>query len=1121
MATKPDMERLLKIWSLNEARDSSLPLSHARACAELAALCPETPGQTTLEMLRHENYVESDVHGRCLLTGKGIAARRKLPDDPRPAARPTIVRTGHEWDRFRKILSYYIDCIRQDGGGQDAFFENQRNRDFLEPVFAGIEWLKPLGTKRKIKIRIGRDQLAAMMRIRARREDDEEICIGYPVSAFKFKDGTAYSPLALIPVGIAEEGTSGTEIELDIRNDEAELNLDGLQYAYSKREAEKIQAIAFRLHEGDANIGKIDLLEILPLLERDGVVFDPENLKPLPRGRNFRKGEKRRLCNSAMLFVGNPLRYSGTLKRELMHIRDRVPDEELDRTALAYVFREPPLQDVPPKKKRMPLPFIECNPEQTAAVDAGLNSSCVKIQGPPGTGKSQVAVNLIANLVFNGNSVLFTSQNHKALSAIVERSGRILGASGVDLVQFSTKETPNPWFRQDFGLLAASAGAAMHEMPPNRDAAAKVERAAEDWRRIEEFYARRARILATYDALIHQEEERVAKMRALFSGQNGGELSEEEFHALRKHAASLRLRKKSWIVRFLLNAERRMEAARRFFQTRHPDAWENAFGEDQLVDSAIEYEILRREGKQKRLKLEEIEREARNLPPIERGRKRLERIMKEIRARLPAALLERRCRTIAELEGNAELLARLQNIQGMARSADVSPLRRGPGSKAVREMEAGFKIFARYSPARAATLLSLAKASPCFPAAFDCVIIDESSQCVPPAAVPALFRATRAVFIGDPAQFPPIVKMAPQRNQYCKIRNGVDDLADRRYDFCSRSAFDLPSVPCILLREHFRCAEEIAEYFNEVYYANRLLVRTDSGKLNFPSCMGFRHAVEWIDVPNSRKGETSEVARVVTRLLENRYPGNIGVVSPHRACIDALRERLRPVLKRFQAGDGESEKLLIATANGFQGGERDVIIFMIGLNDTLSRGGFWYAESPENRYIYNVAASRARACLILVGDRRRCAESASPWLRKLAELPKKNPNAALNAPRLFESPWEKRLYGALLSEGIETEPQYPLCGRRLDLALIRGDLKIDIEIDGVHYHTTSEGDRKIDDFYRDLQIGGMGWRVMRFWVYELRDDMAGCVRRIKAALEGTDLAKSPEDVTVSADVPRA
>ena len=49
----------------------------------------------------------------------------------------------------------------------------------------------------------------------------------------------------------------------------------------------------------------------------------------------------------------------------------------------------------------------------------------------------------------------------------------------------------------------------------------------------------------------------------------------------------------------------------------------------------------------------------------------------------------------------------------------------------------------------------------------------------------------------------------------------------------------------------------------------------------------------------------------------------------------------------------------------------------------------------------------------------------------------------------------------------------------------------------------------------------MGWRVMRFWVYELRDDMAGCVRRIKAALEETDLAKSHEDVTVSADVPRA
>jgi len=37
----------------------------------------------------------------------------------------------------------------------------------------------------------------------------------------------------------------------------------------------------------------------------------------------------------------------------------------------------------------------------------------------------------------------------------------------------------------------------------------------------------------------------------------------------------------------------------------------------------------------------------------------------------------------------------------------------------------------------------------------------------------------------------------------------------------------------------------------------------------------------------------------------------------------------------------------------------------------------------------------------------------------------------------------------------------------------------------------------MDDFYRDLQVRAVGWKVKRFWVYELRDDMASCVRQIK------------------------
>ena len=119
----------------------------------------------------------------------------------------------------------------------------------------------------------------------------------------------------------------------------------------------------------------------------------------------------------------------------------------------------------------------------------------------------------------------------------------------------------------------------------------------------------------------------------------------------------------------------------------------------------------------------------------------------------------------------------------------------------------------------------------------------------------------------------------------------------------------------------------------------------------------------------------------------------------------------------------------------------------------------------------------------------------------MAKTPRpKQQRSSPNPSDPFESPWEKKLYLALKEAGIDSVPQYPLIGRRLDLAVVTDNIKIDIEIDGVHYHTKSDGSRKMDDYYRDLQVGSVGWIVKRFWVYELQDDMQSCVQQIKELL---------------------
>ena len=104
-------------------------------CAELSAIYPETPGQETLNQLRCLNLVEVDIHGNYVLTYHGLILRRQIPDQPMPSASPRESRTGHEWDRFRKVVSYYIECVHLQERTQEYLRQKDINKKFFLPIF--------------------------------------------------------------------------------------------------------------------------------------------------------------------------------------------------------------------------------------------------------------------------------------------------------------------------------------------------------------------------------------------------------------------------------------------------------------------------------------------------------------------------------------------------------------------------------------------------------------------------------------------------------------------------------------------------------------------------------------------------------------------------------------------------------------------------------------------------------------------------------------------------------------------------------------------------------------------------------------------------------------------------
>ncbi|MCM2429338.1 AAA domain-containing protein [Streptomyces sp. RKAG337] len=270
----------------------------------------------------------------------------------------------------------------------------------------------------------------------------------------------------------------------------------------------------------------------------------------------------------------------------------------------------------------------------------------------------------------------------------------------------------------------------------------------------------------------------------------------------------------------------------------------------------------------------------------------------------------------------------------------------------------------------AVTSLS-ARRFPPDPALFDLVVVDEASQCAIPHVLPLLFRARRALVIGDPMQLTHITTIDPDREAVIRRAAGLrsDWLEKHRLAHRRHSAFhaaERAAGGSLLLDEHFRCHPDIADVSNRLFYDGRLTVLTD---IRARPALG-RRAVIWAPVsgravrPPSGSSwvnhdEIDKVEASVRHLLEqlpDDTGATIGVITPFKAQEEALKRRLRPYGERVRTG----------TVHTFQGGERDVMVFSLVAGDGMSPGAISWVDRQLN--LWNVAITRARSHLIVVGD---------------------------------------------------------------------------------------------------------------------------------------------------------
>ena len=116
-------------------------------------------------------------------------------------------------------------------------------------------------------------------------------------------------------------------------------------------------------------------------------------------------------------------------------------------------------------------------------------------------------------------------------------------------------------------------------------------------------------------------------------------------------------------------------------------------------------------------------------------------------------------------------------------------------------------------------------------------------------------------------------------------------------------------------------------------------------------------------------------------VLKDNYQGTIGVVSPFRAQANRIRELVH-------ADEALSDRLARAefiseTAHQFQGDERDVMIFSPVVSRGIRPGSLGFLRKNGN--LFNVAITRARAALYVVGDKVAARNSGVEYLADFAQ----------------------------------------------------------------------------------------------------------------------------------------
>ena len=1030
------------------------------------------------------------------------------------------------WEAFRSLCRYYADCLELESGGRPRVQvdELEEKAVMLEDA---LPW-RDLAAGQRVVVR-GGDALSELIRRSTRPSQGPRLRIGGPLELYKERRGDIFViPAFTIPVLVERNGGQVVlRAEGPARINEAWLEAQFQRGRVDQRDNLLIELGVYderlTLEGVDVEVAGDQTLEQLwhRLLRVQSQKFceigGPDRLQSSPR---LTPRSSLGLYNRACLIADSDARFVGGNLAELRTL-SRQPDDVLRKTALASFFTTQPArgQDGLAGGQEPCAPeFKPLNKEQREAVLSTFEGGVTAVQGPPGTGKSMVVTHVLAAHALAGQSALFASRNHRAIDAVVPKLKAIDPDQPLILRLTPSKTDPDTteddWLASLLDFMAR---------PHDPEAAELVLGLLSELRSALKSRAEHETALQDYLASVEslgEVNQRIEKLEGKASAEALALriLSPERLQARTVRSLSARLDPDKRGLWARLQRSRAGARIEKLYVARCRDVDSDALAAAEppsTPSNAAEILLQASELSECDREVRTLEQETRVLSPKADLVDELERADEIVRD-LTKKALTLFASTIGarqDREFRAEL-ANIRGVLGRTRNAgNLARLRPNQRLAVERAFERAVGVF----PLWACSSLSVSSRLPLVAGAFDLVVIDEASQCDIPSCLPLLFRAKRAMIVGDPMQLRHMGKVALEVEDRLREHHGVDGVQFGRFRHSTNSIWEPALASAVgekgtacMLREHWRCHPAIAGYVSELFYDDQLRVRTVEE--NYPPVVrGGRklRGIEWTHVEGGSESvagsrthapQVDAIVEELARLAENGFDGSVGLVTPFRVHADRIRTA---VAQRVPASTLKQWHFIAETADGFQGDERDLIIFgLVGGPEPEDTPQFYLRE--RNRF--NVAVSRARSLLHVFGDRDWARASGEPVLTRLYETWedwKRESELPMRAD-LIGPVWEPRLADEMRRAGIEFHQQFRTCGFYLDFAVLGPGMKIDIEVDGETYHRGSDGGLRTEDIRRDQLLKAAGWRVLRFWVYELRENMERCIARIKEEIEDGD-----------------